>query len=428
MADPRNSPFLNQALIGQQNRLIKLSTPLGTDVLLPQRVFAQERLGRGYDYTVDCLSVRDDLELKKLIAQPVTLWVQQSDRCYLPIHGYINTVKRLGSDGQFAFCQMSFAPWLHFLKFRKDARIWQDKTADDILSEVFRGHPQAQGNFRFELTESARQRSYCTQYETDWHFVQRVMEEEGWFSYHEHKSDGSGHVLVITDSTDQLRSIEQGKINFHRAGTEDELNKIVHWCAGRNLASTRISVTTNDYKAPNVPKQSNIFVRKEHGALPAQLEVYEYTGAYTYSKQEQGDKQTRLRVEQWESDMKRFSAVSGVRSLPVGSWFRLEDHPAHQRDSSENRQFVVIAVEWFIENNLPLSNNGKNFPGSLAPQLEASKAAMGRNVVRGSMDSERAASNEHTGHCFNRFEVQRPGYLTVARLSMPNRHCIHKPL
>ena len=86
---------LEQALIGQQNRLLKLTTPFDNDVLLPQRVLAQERLGRGYEYTVDVVSIRPNIELKKLIAQPVTLWVQQADRAYLPKHGYVCTAKRL---------------------------------------------------------------------------------------------------------------------------------------------------------------------------------------------------------------------------------------------------------------------------------------------------------------------------------------------
>jgi type VI secretion system secreted protein VgrG len=404
MADPHSFLRLNQSLLGQQHRLLKLSTPLGQDILLPQRVIANERLGRSYEYTVDCLSVRDGIELKALIAQPVTLWILQADRSYLPVHGYVHRMQRLGSDGQLTFCQMSFRPWLYFLKFRKDARIWQEKTADDILVDVFNEHRQAQGNFRFELAERAAQRSYCTQYETDWHFVQRLMEEEGWYSYHEQKADGSGHVLVITDTTHRLRPIPQEHVQFHGAGTEDELNKILHWSAARSLAPARYTSRTDDYKAPHVPKESNTFVEAEHGALPGQLEIYEYTGAYTYSKRVQGDKQSRLRVEEWESSMKRFSAVSGVRSLPVGHWFTLEDHPAHRSDPVEDRQFVIIAVEWCIENNLPLSNNGKNFPGSLAPQLEAAKAALGRKGLKG---EEHLAGNEHTGHCFNRMEVQR---------------------
>jgi type VI secretion system secreted protein VgrG len=159
------------ALIGQHNRLVKLDTPLGPDVLLPRRVIAHEELGSGYTYTVDCLAVRHDIALKQLIAQPVTLWVRQADTNYLPVHGYVHMMKRLGSDGHFTFCQMMFAPWLHFLKFRQDARIWQDKTADDILRDVFNGHLQAQGNFRFDIRDPALPRSYCTQYETDWHFV-----------------------------------------------------------------------------------------------------------------------------------------------------------------------------------------------------------------------------------------------------------------
>jgi len=391
----------NVALIGQQNRLLKLDTPLGVDILLPQRVIANERLGSGYTYTVDCLAVQDDIPLKQLIAQPVTLWISQADATYLPVHGYVHMMRRLGSDGQFTLCQMMFAPWLHFLKFRQDARIWQDKTTDDILCEVFNIHHQAQGNFRIDVREPALPRSYCTQYETDWQFVQRLMEEEGWYCYHEQKADGSGHILVITDSADQLKPIAQQAIHFHGADMEDELQKIVNWSAHRHLVSSQRTTRTDDYKSPHEIKQSNTVVRAEHGDLPPQLEMYEYTGAYTYTRKEQGAKQSRLRVEEWESSMKRFFGVSSVRSLPVGHWFTLEEHPAHGADTEEDRQFLVIAVEWCIENNLPLSNKLKDFPGSLLPQVRAMQGAMGRRLT------DEGLGNEHTGHCFNRMEVQR---------------------
>lgn len=405
MADPIR--FLDQALITQNYRLLKLSTPLGDDILLPQRVVAHERLGRSYEYTIDLVSVRDDIELKKLIAQPVTLWLRQADRSYRPVNGYAHTVKRLGSDGQLTFCQMSFAPWLHFLKFRKDARIWQDKSADDILADVFAAHPQAQGNFRFDLSEPAIPRSYCTQYETDWHFVHRLMEEEGWYGYLEQAEDGSTHAFVITDTTYQLKSLACQQIHFHGAGTEDELHEIGHWSASRSVTPYQFTTRTDDYKAPNEQKQCNASVLMEHGDLPRQLEVYEYTGAYTYSKREQGNKQSRIRVEEWESSMKRFYGVSGVRSLRAGSWFTLEDHPAHRSDPEEERQFVVIAVDWCIENNLPVSDKFNDFPGSLASQVKAFKTAIGRSIAQAQANRGSASGNEDAGHCFNRFEVQR---------------------
>jgi type VI secretion system secreted protein VgrG len=71
-----------EAVIAQQNRLLKLDTPLGANVLLPQRVVAHERLGRSYDYTVDFISVRHNIALKDLVAKPVTLWIRQTDLTY----------------------------------------------------------------------------------------------------------------------------------------------------------------------------------------------------------------------------------------------------------------------------------------------------------------------------------------------------------
>ncbi len=414
------SSSLNQALIAQHDRLLRLTTPLGDAILLPQRVLAHERLGRSYDYTVDAVAVRDDVDLKKLIAQPVTLWIQQEDRSYVPVNGYVHTAKRLGSDGQLTYCQIAFAPWQHFLKFRRDARIWQDKRADDILAEVFAGHPQAQGNFRFDLSEPAEPRSYCTQYETDWHFVQRLMEEEGWYSYHEQAEDGNGHVLVITDSTGLLKPVTPGQILFHGAGTGDELHRIVHWSANRSLVPSKFTSRTDDYKSPRLPKHSSTSVLPEHGDLPVQLEVYEYTGAYAYSKQVYGDKQSRVRVEEWESRMQRFYGVSGVRSLPAGRWFSLEDHPVHQCDPEEDRQFVVIAAEWCIENNLPLSHQVKDFPGSLRFAVDEFKAAIGRSDE----PSKERTESERTGHCFNRFEVQprKIAFRSPAEHTKPDVH------
>ncbi|MET3115818.1 type VI secretion system secreted protein VgrG [Undibacterium sp. GrIS 1.8] len=392
--------------ISQYNRLLKLTTPLGSDVLLPQRLVAHERLGRGYDYTIDLLSTKDDINLKELIAKPVTLWVMQTDQRYLPVHGYIHTIKRLGSDGQFTACQLSFGPWLRFLKFRQDARLWQDKTVEDILTEVFNGHSQAAGNFRFDLTEPVPPRSYCTQYETDWNFSQRLMEEEGWYSYHEQKEDGSGHTLVITDTVRNITPLATQSIAFHGAGTSDEVDKIIQWSGARSLSSSQLSTKTFDYKSPNDQKDSSVTVLPDHGDLPSQLEVYEYTGAYTYLEQTRGDKQAQVRVEEWESRIKRFVGVSGKRSLPVGHWFSLEDHPAHANDIPEDKQFLIIAVEWFIENNLPLSNNLKDFPGSLKYQLDTFKQQLSLDVSNGTGYADQA-NNERTGHCFNRFEAQR---------------------
>lgn len=59
----------------QQDRLLKLDTPAGTNTLLPHRVTGRSRIGRDFLFTLDCVSISGNIELKTLIAQGVTLWI-----------------------------------------------------------------------------------------------------------------------------------------------------------------------------------------------------------------------------------------------------------------------------------------------------------------------------------------------------------------
>ncbi|VWD23622.1 Rhs element Vgr protein [Burkholderia lata] len=62
--------------LSQQDRLLKLDTPAGQNVLLPHRVTGRSRIGRDYLFLLDCVSTSSDVQLKTLISQAVTLWIQ----------------------------------------------------------------------------------------------------------------------------------------------------------------------------------------------------------------------------------------------------------------------------------------------------------------------------------------------------------------
>jgi len=379
MAALDNLMALGSGLV-QGDRLVKLDTPLGNNVLLPQRVVGHSRIGRDGLFTVDALSTSDTIELKTLIAQPVTLWILQSDQSYLPHHGYVHTAMRLGSDGNLSHYQIGFASWLNFLRFRSDARIWQDQSADLIMTDVFNQHPQAQGAFRFDLRLTSRQplhrRSYCVQYEDDWNFCMRLMEEEGWYCYIE-QTDGKSHTVVVTDTLDAFPALSPPTVPFYRAGTGSETNALVQWSGERTLQSTTLTTRTFDYKAPGGSSSptngTSVPTLPNQGNLPSQTEVYEYSGAYTFGQQDRGDRLSQVRMEEWESRSKRFFGSAGVRNLDAGHWFELTDCPGHSSDSEQNRQFGIIEIKWFIENNLPVSDTA-NFPQSLKAQIAAVKA------------------------------------------------------
>ena len=380
--------------VSQTGRLLELDSPLGTNVLLPQRLVGHSCLGRHYDFTLDAISTSGDIELKKLIAQPVTLWIQQTDQSYAPHNGYVHSARRLGSDSALTSYQLGFASWMHFLKFRKDARIWQDKSADDILTDVFNMHPQAQGAFRFALSNALPQRSFCMQYEDDWNFCHRLMETEGLYGYFEQGADGKSHTLVVTDNLNALQPLSPQTVNFYRAGTNGEADALVQWSGTRTLQSTMLTTRTFDYKSPATlynPKGTSVPTLPAQGNLPTQTEVYEYTGAYTYGDQNRGDQLSKIRMEEWESRAKRFHGVGAVRGMDVGRWFELDDHPDHSSGNEQERQFAVVSVEWMIENNLPASSGTTDFPHSLNGTLAAARARQGANgllTIKGSDGSE----------------------------------------
>lgn len=388
--------------ISQQDRLLKLDTPLGSNVLLPQRAIGHSRIGRNYEFAVDVLSLKDTLELKTLIAQAVTLWIQQSDKSYRPHHGYVHTVRRLGSDGDIASYQLTFSSWLHFLKFRKDARIFQEVSTEDILSTIFNEHPQARGAYRMAVRRSTPKRSFSVQYEDDWNFVHRLMEAEGLFGYFEQASDGKSHTYVVTDDVYTLTATSPEEVDFARVGVNSETDAFVQWTGTRTLQSATYTTSTFDYKSPLEQKGTSFPTIGNQGSLPAQSEVYEYTGAYSYLESDRGDQLTKLHLEEWESRAKRFVGIGGVRRIDAGQYFALSGHPEHDNDSSHDREFVVIAADWYIENNLPVGNS-RPFPHSLQRRIAAARTdSEAYASVQG-----RNASDSSEGFFLVEAEVQR---------------------
>ncbi|KVO08512.1 type VI secretion protein [Burkholderia ubonensis] len=359
--------LMNSGLL-QSDRIVKLDTPAGPNVLLPHIVVGTASLGGNFEIAVDVVSLQDSLELKSLIAQPVTLWTQQPDKTYRPRHGYVHTARRLGADGRLVSLQLIFSSWLHFLKFRKDARIFQDQTVETILETVFQGHPQAVGAYRIDVQKPSPARSFCVQYEDDWNFVHRLMESEGWFYYFEHADNGKSHTLVITDDLYSLKPLEPEHVRFYRAGITRQPDALVHWSGTRTLQSTSYSTSTFDYKNPDARKEKSFPTVANQGDLPQQAEVYEYTGPYTYLEDDRGDRLTKLKLEEWESRAKRFHGVGSVPSIDVGHWFSLLDHPEHDWDSADDRKFVVVETNWYIRNNLPVGES-RPYPHSLDARL-----------------------------------------------------------
>jgi type VI secretion system secreted protein VgrG len=359
----------------QRNRLIRLDTPLGDDWLVPLQATGASKLGRDFEFVVDVVSSHGDrIKLEALIAQPVTLWLQQTDGSYLPHHGYVTTFTRLGSDGYLTVYQLRFSSWMCFLPLRRDMRDWQEQTGEQIVADVFDEHPQAQGAYRFDLHRAMPQYSNRVQWEDDWNFVHRSLEEAGVFGRFEQAEDGKAHTLVLMDDLYFVPQLEQKTVRFIRTGLREEVDGFTQWKEQQQIQSAKLTTRTFDYKRPDLPKQVDSAI-SPYDDVPAQGEVYDYTGAYSWGVRDSGEHRNAMRVEAWESQMKRFHAVGSLRSAMPGYWFTLQGHPIHDKEPEQDREFAILETKWTIRNNLPGMDEVADFAESLRPQVSRAESA-----------------------------------------------------
>lgn len=366
----------------QHSRLVKLDTPLGEDWLVPLYVKGLSHIGRDYEFVVDAVSTRGDaIDIESLVGAAVTLWIQQADATYSPHHGYVHTCSRLGADGYLTFYQLRFSSWMHFLRLRRDMRDWQEEAGEQIVADVFDAHAQARGAYRFELRQAMPSYSYRVQWEYDWDFVHRSLEEAGVFARFEQAQDGKSHTVVFVDDLYFVPRLDTPTARFARNGVDEEVEGgFTQWSERQRIQSATLTTRTFDYKRPDLHKQVSGDVSRD-GSVPAQGEVYDYTGGYTWGARDRGDDQATVRLEGWASEAQRFQGVGALRSAAPGYWFTLEGHPLHDRGAPQDREFAILEVAWTIRNNLPGMDDVADFAHSMRNEIARAAAAGEGGIV-----------------------------------------------
>ena len=340
------------SLLSPQNRrLFKLNTfaQNSEEDLLLEHFSGSEGLSRLYQLDLALLSQRIDVKLKSLIGRLATVEIELADGNFRYINGYINRFSTQGSDGGYVRYSALLGPWLWMLTCRFDSRIFQDKTVQDVVSEVFAGFGSL-AKYEFRLNKSLKPYSYITQYrESDFNFVQRLLENEGLFYYFEHTADA--HVMIITDDSSTLLPLpEQPQIRFHSASVTETADSITQWHASRQLQSGKIAVRTFDYRQPRNFLPVTMQSLTEQGDVD-KFEIYDFPGQYTHGTYEAGENLVRNRIEALELVGKTFYGDSNCRAMKPGYTFELTQHYVHDSGDAENRQFFFFFLEYGGSNN-----------------------------------------------------------------------------
>ena len=316
----------------QTDRPFRLKTPLGDDALLVESFTGHEGVSRPYWFNVKALSDDPNIDMKGLLVQPAVLTFQLDDETERHVHSLVNGIKLLeyGEDGKAAY-ELELVPWLSFLTYFYNSRIFQNKSVPDIIEKIFsdRGYT----DYRLNLQGSYNPREYCVQYrETDFNFISRLMEDEGIFYYFEQSEDK--HTLVLADANSAFTPCPNMAtaryVPDEGAARVEGIVAALHH--EYHVSTGTASLTDYDFEKPN----TDLFATLSGDQLG---EFYDYPGGYI--TKDDGDRYARVRLEEREAEIATVRGRGTCMGFECGYKFTLEDH---YRDET-NQDYSILSLD-----------------------------------------------------------------------------------
>ena len=184
---------------------LTISPDPGLELIL-DAMTAEEELGRPFLITVDvsCKTAQSDLYTHLGASVTVTLTPQEGDARYF--NGILARFAFTGFGGGAFRYRLELRPWIWLLSQVQDCKIFQAKSAWDIIMAVFQAAGFSDYADKRQNSAGSAVLTYCVQYrETSLDFVTRLMEEYGIYYFVTH-TDGS-HVINLADDPNSHVSV-----------------------------------------------------------------------------------------------------------------------------------------------------------------------------------------------------------------------------
>jgi type VI secretion system secreted protein VgrG len=193
------------ALPDRANSLLSMTLDGNAELLAPTRLKIVEQLTAPYELEVTAIHAGEaELPLGDVLQKKATVTLRRGteDRVF---HGLVRDYTPLATDIRgYRGCILKIVPKVWSLSQANDCRVFQEKTAKEILETLFQEGQITDVAFR--LNGEIPTFPYRTQFnESKLHFIQRIMEEAGWFYFFEQPE--AGELLVVTDANAGLADI-----------------------------------------------------------------------------------------------------------------------------------------------------------------------------------------------------------------------------
>lgn len=259
-----------------------------------------EGLGNLFSYTVQLktpdtlnlgyVSPAANLPLKPMVGKDLCVNIELDGGGKRHISGLVTAARVVGHEGRSVTYELRIEPWLKLLTHTSDYKAFQNKTVVEILDEVL-----AEYSFPVEkrLVENYPPRAWQVQYgETDFDFIQRLMQEWGIYWWFEHSENS--HTLVLADAINGHKTCPDSPlVEWHQEGLKLDKEFIHTITASERLRTGKWVLDDFDFMKPRSLLKSTVANPRDTGH--AEYEHYEWPG--DYFTMGEGEMLTRIRME-----------------------------------------------------------------------------------------------------------------------------------
>jgi len=297
-----------------------------------------EELGKPYNYQVQfCCKDSVTLDPNKFLGQKMSIEVKRNSTSRF-FHGLIRSFRQEGRNGNYLRFRVELVPSLWLLTQASDCRIFQNKSVVDIINDVLESDkPKA------KLSGKYPKIPYCSQYrESDFDFVNRLLESEGIYYYFSHEK--SKHEMHLIDANSKAPKFKGGpKLIFRSGGGATTVDHIDAWNHNHQICTGKFELKDFDFEKPDVPLETKS--QKKLDYSHSNLSVFDYPGNYIESKR--GEHLTEVRLNEILSNHETVEATSNCQQLSAGHWFKFQDHPI----KTENDDYLILSTKIEIQSS-----------------------------------------------------------------------------
>jgi type VI secretion system secreted protein VgrG len=367
------------------NRYVELRSILDRHDVRLRELQGSERVGEPFLYEIKMICRNPIHKLEPLIGTRMTVGLKLKDGSNRYYNGLVTRFRYVGIDETRRTNYVAeVRSWLALLDYRQNCRLFQNKTALDIIKAIFAEHSVSL--FRDATrAETMRVRPLCVQWnETDLAFVSRLMEQEGIYYYFEHTQNAHELVLVNDLSAHtpcpDTEEVET-HLNLQRAQIHNDM--IFAWHEVAELQPELVALNDYDFEKPQVSllKVEPVPQPEASGCAPpageTKLEVYRWPG--DYRQPADGSNYAKLRAQEMACRRSRVWLETNARNLVPGHTF-LAGNPFDQTDlirtPEGQRRYLLLGGKFSIVGETGMERRSADAHYLFSGRLEALPAAI----------------------------------------------------